>query len=313
MTSTRHPGSPSPINDEPPESAPRSRRFRRIAIGMALVSLVPILALVSNSVSLSSPSRADVQAQMDHAIDLSTTWLSTHKDVFGNPPLMFMVIDMERMSKDRRLTALVDAYRHSEYTNAAVSPARAVWARMADSGVAVPDIDLRRAPTDDINELVWDAYAVAPNQVRISDVQREHMFSTNRYFWGRRNHQLLALDMYRYFNGRSPELDGSMHRMAELVIRDQYIDVRMNDSYPQRIAFALGASRPDLIRPRWVERMLSNQNSDGSWNYCWHHWCKGVFEFKREDTNQVHTTPQAMWALYMLKYRFPDWVAQHYH
>jgi len=61
---------------------------------------------------------------MNHAIDISTTWLSTHHQVFDNPALMFMVIDMQKMSKHPRLTALVDAYRHSEFVDVTISPGR---------------------------------------------------------------------------------------------------------------------------------------------------------------------------------------------
>ncbi len=298
-----------------PEGGKRSilRGLLRLALfGIAAVIVVCVLAVLNNNYSLRSPDRAAVQARIDQAIDRSTTWLASNHHVFDNPPLMFAIIDMERMSKDPRLTAMVDAYRHSEFVDGTKDPIRAVWLRMIDSGAPVPVLNAMNASISDVQEVLWDAYAVAPDRVRISDVQREHMFSRSRYWWGRRNHQLQALNMYRYFNGGSPELNTTIDHLSELVISDQFYDVRLNDSYPQRMAFVLGASRPDLIRPRWLDRLLDYQNDDGSWNSCWYYWCKGIFEFRRHDTGQIHSTPQAMWALYMLKYRFPNWVKDHY-
>jgi hypothetical protein len=63
------------------------------------------------------------------------------------------------------------------------------------------------------------------------------------------------------------------------VARDAYWDFRVSDSYPQRSAFLLAAGQPELVKKRWIERILDRQNPDGSWNYCWYGWCRGVFEF----------------------------------
>ena len=137
------------------------------------------------------------------------------------------------------------------------------------------------------------------------------MFSPTKYYWGRRQHQLLALVMYRDFNGGNEELNNTLNYLSEKVSRDAHFDFRVSDSYIQRTAFVLAAGRPDLIRRRWVERILDNQNPDGSWNYCWYGWCRGIFEFGMRGY-PAHTTVQAAWALYMLKYRYPAWIKEHY-
>jgi hypothetical protein len=74
----------------------------------------------------------------------------------------------------------------------------------------------------------------------------------------------------------------------------------------------LGAGRPDLVRSRWIERILNYQQPEGTWSYCWHGWCKGILDFGAPEVGPVHTTVQAAWALYLLKYRFPQWIDQHY-
>ena len=74
----------------------------------------------------------------------------------------------------------------------------------------------------------------------------------------------------------------------------------------------LAAGHPELVKKRWMERLLDRQNPDGSWNYCWYGWCRGIFEFSLTQEDQEHTTVQAAWALYQLKYRYPDWIDQNF-
>ena len=116
--------------------------------------------------------------------------------------------------------------------------------------------------------------------------------------------------MYRHFNGGTPELDQTMNYLSEKIARDAHFDFRVSDSYIQRTTFVLAAGHPDLVRRRWVERILENQNADGSWSYCWYGWCRGIFEFNIY--NPGHATVQGAWALTMLKYRYPQWVEEHY-
>jgi len=136
------------------------------------------------------------------------------------------------------------------------------------------------------------------------------MFSPTKYTWGARHHQLLALVMYRDFNGDNPELDSVINHLSEKIARDAHFDFRVGDSYIQRTTFVLAAGHPDLIRGRWLGRILDNQMPDGSWKYCWYGWCRGIFEFNA--TNPGHATVQAVWAVTMLKYHYPQWIKEHY-
>ena len=287
--------------------------WKGVATGFAIFLAVVVLTVLNNNYSLHRTSRAEFSARLHHAIDASTQWMVEHPFQFeGNPPQMFMVADMGSMSGDPRLRQMLDQYRSSEYVTSPFRPFAAVWARLVDPHAQVPIMDCTGAPTGDIFELLWDAYAVAPDRVLISDAQRKNMFSPTKYYWGRRHHQLLALDMYRYYNGGSEELNGTINHLAEKIARDAHFDFRVNDSYVQRSAFILAAQRPDLIRARWIERILDYQRADGSWATCWYGWCKGVFEFRRGDVDPAHATVQAAWALYQIKYRYPQWIEERY-
>jgi hypothetical protein len=283
-----------------------------IAACLAVVPLLMLLTLLNNNYSLRRMSRGEFRAKLDKSLDASTAWLSTHSEVFDTPTMMFMVVDMERMSGDSRLRRLLDTYPYRKGVIEPHQPFRAVWTRMLDPQAPVPTMDLTWVRAGDVLETLWDAHAVAPDRVLISSAQRANMFSPSKYSWGRRHHQLLALDIYRYYNGGSAEIDATLDHLAEMVARDAHYDFRVNDSYPQRAAFVLGAGRPDLIRSRWIERILDYQQPDGTWSYCWYRWCKGILEFGAPRVGPLHTTVQATWALYMLKYRFPQWIDQHY-
>ncbi len=278
----------------------------------AALLLLLSLAMLNNNYSLHQVPRGEFRARLDRSVEASTNWMARHPEILGNPSLMFMVADMEKMSGDPRLRLMLDQYRRSKYVTDSLRLFGSVWARMVDPQAPVPMMDMTQAPDQDIFELLWDAYAIAPDRVVISNSQRANMFSPTKYYWGRRHHQLLALVMYRYYNGGSDELNSTINHLAEKVARDAHFDFRVDDSYVQRSAFILGADRPDLIRSRWIERILNYQRLDGSWASCWYGWCRGIFEFKFEDNDPGHATVQAAWALYMLKYRYPQWVEQRY-
>jgi len=302
---------PIVINATKPAAHPVRTLFRWAVGTAALVLLLIVLALLDNNYSLTRLSRGEFRARLDRSVETATSWLSAHPEMLGNPASLFMVADMQKMSSDARLRRLLDDYR-SSFTPDPRDPLRAVWAHIVDPRIPVPVIDATGIPAGDVVEILWMAYAVAPDRVLVSEDQRANMFSRTRYFWGRRNHQLFTLDIYRHYNGGSPALDSTLAHLATKVARDARFDLRVNDSYPQRIAFVLAAGHPELIRPRWVERVLSYQHRDGHWSYCWYRWCKGIFEFSAGDPDPAHTTVQAAWALHMLKHRFPRWIDQHY-
>ncbi len=296
---------------------PRQGWFRRLLFwgGVGLLTLVflGLLAVLNNNFSLASMSREQFQSELNRSVEASTNWIAHHPEIMGNEALMFMIADMESMSGDPRLRELLDKYPHSRWVDQPFQPLTFVWKRMVDPHANVPRMDLTQAPEGGVAEMLWDAYAMAPDAVIISSGQRANMFSPTKFYWGARQHQLLALVMYRHFNGGSEELNNTINHLAEKIARDQHFDFRVTDSYVQRNAFVVGAARPDLIRSRWIERTIDYQHADGGWNYCWYGWCRGIFEFKVESETSQHATVQAAWSLYMLKYRYPQWVEQHYH
>jgi len=301
-----------------PEPSREKKPLVRRLLGWLLAAFVLLallfgIAVLNNNYSFHRRSRAEFNLQLGRSIEGSTQWILSHPENYGNPPLMFMVGDMAEMSGDPRLQQYVQGYLASDRVHI---PGRALtwyYARWAFPTLSVPMI-----PRDLVPYLSWQdrwfGYASAPDKVDITPEDRADLFSPNKYSWGIRLHlQLIALDIYRRFNAPSPELNAAINPVAEGVAHDAFWDFRVNDAYYQRNATILGAGRPDLVRSRWIDRMLDAQNADGTWNFCWHGvWCRGVLEFSRTQSDYGHSTVQAAWALYMLKYRYGDWIAKNY-
>ena len=289
------------------------RRVVRWALTVVIVLVALFaLAVVNNNYSLSRPSRAAFNAQLDHAIETSTAWIVAHPENYGNSPLMFMVGDMAEMSGDPRLRDYVQGYLASKYVRIPGRPITWYFAHWADPSVPVPMISEAGSLSLSWQER-WFGYGSAPDRLQLTPEDRDNLFNPTKYSWGIRLHlQLIGLDMYRHFNGPSPTLDSVINPVAEGVARDAFWDFRVSDSYYQRSACLLGAGRPDLVRPRWIERILDHQNPDGTWNYCWYGWCRGILEFQLGKGDQGHTTVQGAWALYQLKYRYSDWINKNF-
>lgn len=300
----------------PRAEKPRNSFLRRLFVWAAgaFVALIVLamFAVINNNHSFRNPSRAEFTAQLDHAIETSTQWMVQHPEVQGNPPLMFMVGDMAEMSGDPRLKDFIQIYLASPRVKIPGVPWSWYWAHWADPTVPLPTLTPEMMPYMGWQNR-WFTYGTAPDKVELTAEDKANLFSPTKYSWGTRLHfQLIALDIYRHYNGDSPQLSAALVPVTNGVAQDAYWDFRVSDSYYQRAATLLAAGRPDLVNKRWIERILDRQNPDGTWNYCWHGWCRGVLEFSLSQEDHSHSTVQAAWALYQLKYRYPDWIKQNF-
>ncbi len=286
------------------------RLLRWAAIGVAILILLVAVAVFNNNFSLTHRSRAAFNAQLDASLDHAIAWIASNNDVSGvNPPLMYMLADMEKMTNDPRLRSVLEANKRTLNDRYGSNPLTPFWLRFVEPQTPLPfmtTLELRREGFDQR----WFAYAIKPEKVHLSEEDLADLFSLTKYVWGARHHQVLALIMYRDFNGDTGKVDDALRRLCEKEARDQHCDFRVTDAYVQRNSFMLAAGQPDLVRSRWIERILNNQTADGSWKYCWYGWCRGVMEFGRTDPQ--HTTIQSAWALAQLKYRYPQWIEEHY-
>jgi hypothetical protein len=281
---------------------------RRWVSGLLCVAAAgSALLFLNNNVSVSNLSRGGFTSQLERATERGTNWVDAHAvAITRNATLVYMIVDMAAMSGDIRLRRLVDSYLGNPFL-----PAN-VWRRMVDEKAEIRSPS--RAELDSWAEYQrWMAYGIAPNLVRLADNERADLFSPDKYIWGKRTHQLMALILYRTHGESSQAVHDLINHLCEGIAFEANWDIRLTDLYLQRIAFLLKAGRPDLLKRRWVERILAAQEEDGGWKESWYGWGPGLFTFKVSDRWPTdHATVQGMWIVYMLKYRYPDWAEKRY-
>ena len=299
--------------------------LRRIAASLTILFALALgAALLNNSVSIRPPSRAEAVENLDRTLARSTDWafrqypqtaagnVSTPegRSLLMNSATAHMVVDCASLSSEPRMKALgssfVDAWKADG----------SVFGKIVDP--AIPMIAPMNALSDrEIQSLEeyqrWLLHGAAPNDIPLSPKELEDMFSPDKYRTGKATHQLLALYFYRKSKGSTPKLDRLMQTVEERIAWEAAIDFRVTDLYLQRIAFLLAAGRPDLVRPRWVERAFAAQQADGGWLKTWHGWTRTPDRFSfGEEWPNAHSTAQGMWISYMLKYRYPEWIERNY-
>jgi len=293
----------------------------RIVVSAAiLLTLALAAALVDNNVSIRPLSRPEFVANLDESLARSTDWVLAQyrsttaggvptpegRALLTNSALAHMVVDCASLSTDSRMQAVgssfVDAWKVET----------SVWAKEV-----VPPIAAQAPSEQELQRIEeyqrWILHGVAPDDVPLSPNELADMFSPDKYRTGKATHQLFALYLYRKSKGSTPQTDRVMRKIEERIASEAALDFRVTDLYLQRIAFLLAAGRPDLIKPRWVERALAAQQIDGGWLATWHGWDRTPYRFSFRDEHPIaHSTAQAMWIAHMLKYRYPEWIAQNY-
>ena len=297
------------------------RWLRRIVASVAILLVLAIgTALLNNNVSIRRPSRAEFVGNLDQTLVRSTDWalgqynptatgiVSTPEggSLLSNSATAHMVVDCAALSSEPRMKALgssfVDAWKVK----------KDVLGKMVDPAMPTDaPSDLELQSLEEYQR--WILHGASPDDVPLSPKEREDMFSPDKYRTGKATHQLFALYFYRKSKGSTPELDRLMQKIEKRIAWESALDFRVTDLYLQRLAFLLAAGRPDMVRPRWVERALAAQQVNGGWLESWHGWTRTPYRFSFGDKSpNAHSTAQGMWISYMLKYRYPEWIDQNY-
>ncbi len=282
----------------------RSKILRWLLYGVGALFIGLAAFFGNNNFSCWPTTTRDLQQNMDDALTASTNWLTAHTEEIAvtapNTALLHMLADMVACSGDVRLQQILTIYLRR--------PNASIWQRMVIPDAPVtPLAEADFARYEDYQR--WILYALAPEHIQLTADDHASRIDPARHHWGSLTHQLFALYIERRQHGASPAFNTLLDRLCERIAFEALWDVRVTDLYLQRVAFLLAAGRPDLVKRRWVERILSHQQSDGGWLAAWHGWgpSLGMFRWQPLTPNQ-HTTMQGIWALVMLKYRYPAWL-----
>lgn len=258
-------------------------------------------AVLNNNFSVGRTPKREFVERLERAIDLSREWLLvTGKE--DNEYLLYMLRDAIRISHDEKL----------EQTYTAVKRRRpGPWLRLVD-----PELPFVNPGAEERKKLspyhLWTLHAISHRSFGLSESETAEMLSPDRARLGRATHQVLALVLLKEYTGADAKVDGVIDAVCRRIATEAAIDFRVTDLYLQRIAFLLAAGHPELVKPRWVERMLAAQETDGGWYWGWYGWQVTPYAFSLEDKTDGHPTIQAMWAMYLLKSRYPEWIAANY-
>ena len=276
--------------------------FRRIILaGSFLLAAALAAGWAYNNLRAAIP-KADFLSALDGSMERGHTWLASQERE-TTPGLQFMLADMRRARDDRDLTRLAHKF---------LAETPQPWGRVADSKWPFelpPAGYLERLP----EYQRWHLYALAPGQVTLPEFERQRFFRQAAYTTGELTHHTIGLLMHRQTNGPSPEVDAGIRADCERIAREAALDFRVTDLYYQRIGVLLSAGYPDLVHPKWIERIISNQGADGGWVVNWYGWDPSPQRFHFGESETVsHSSIQALWVLYLIRYRYPAWIDKHY-
>ena len=290
---------------------------RAMALLVALALGLLVLAFLFNNVSWPSrASRADFAERLERARGASRDWalgrdaapleeVQARWSELRNPALLHMLVDAAEMAGEDNVKQFAIAIQSTDREG--------WWSRMVDPRFAAPP----PAALVGLEEYQrWFLHALGCDQLPMPPEAQRRLLLPDAYRTGRLTHQFLALYLYGRYCAYGPIADQAralMPHLAERIAQEAALDFRLTDLYLQRIVCLLLAGRTDLVRTRWVERVLDAQQVDGGWKYNWYGWDSRIFRFHfAQQPTSAHATAQGLWLISLIKYRHPEWIAQHY-
>jgi len=282
------------------DARPRHHRRRRVIVVvfvLLLVCLVAAGAVLYGYMNLSTSSDADFARRLDQAIDRANKWVQNHRDDIVYSPNIALV----RMLQD------ASSLHHNELFDRIVNSVLSrrlrpdCWKRLLEADRNISEFEIRQTVEKEPIDNKWILYAIAPEMVKLTDEQREQFYDGRRWRGRQLTHQLWALVHLRQRKGSNAELDSLIEHICRRLTSRLAFALPVRDMYIQRTSFVLFAGHPEKIRRRWVERVIGQQNGDGSWDNRW--YLLGSRSGGYDLTE--HATIQALWLLYQVKYRYP--------
>ena len=279
------------------------RRIATVAAGVFVVIAVLALGMLAyNNVSLSSDKA--FAKKIDGAIEKGIGWTKAKKGTILETPNTALIKMLKEADNIRQVTLFADIV--NEFMSMPTRPK--CWKRLLDPNWPVDDIELNITIEKEYLDNKWVLYAIAPDKAKVNP-NGLGLFERDKWQRRKLTHQLDALLQLRKTMGPNNELDGLIRYLCERLSRQMVFDFAVVDIYIQKVTFILRAGFPQLVRRRWVERIVANQQADGGWNDRW--FCftsdtkRPVFDSRGQSSNQ-HATLQALTALYMVRYGCPE-------
>ncbi len=273
-----------------------------LIIGFMVIFI--LAAVLYNNVALWSDKA--FAGRLDSAINNAEKWVEKHKSEIleeKNAALLTMLRECNDLKPNLVFGGIVVSFLIEPMTHHSKC-----WKREVDPNHPINAFDLNKAIGDEYLDNKWALYAVAPDKAKF-DAEKSGLFDRQRWHRRQLTHQLFALTMLRDRYDSGERINKLTEHLCERLKADMTFSVPVVDIYIQRPAFVLRAGFPQKVRRRWVERIIVEQESDGGWNDRWLCFTTTrrhlVFDIDETPSDQ-HATVQAVLALYLVKYRYPE-------
>ncbi len=285
----------------------RRRLFFLVILFCAISSSLLALAFYNHNKGPSIDTRGATLTKLDAAIAQNDAWLKARAEGMEskrNPALIHMANEMSKLRPSPLLDRVVNDYR--------LLVGGHFWQRMVD-----PNANTAPLPARERNALMpyqrWFVYAMDPGGTPISDADKASLWDPEGHRGYELTHQLFAHYFYLFQNPHDEKTKRMIRHLGNRIALEADRDFKITDLSIQRILCLLMTGRPELVKPRWVERVLANQLDDGGWRFSWHGWGPGwrTLQNPRARSHQ-HPTVQAAWVIYLARYAFPEWIDKHY-
>jgi hypothetical protein len=186
------------------------------------------------------------------------------------------------------------------------------WQRMVD-----PRANTAPLPAREREALMpyqrWFVYTMDPGGTPISDADKATLWDPHMHRGYDLTHQIFAHYFYLFQNPHDEKTKRMIKHLGNRIAIEAGRDFKVTDLNIQRIICLLMTGRPELVKPRWVERVLANQLEDGGWRYTWHGWGPGWRHLQSPwAESHQHPTIQAAWLVYQIRFAYEDWVKEYY-
>jgi hypothetical protein len=266
--------------------------------------VIVFAAIAYNNISLWNDD--SFAGRLDSAISHSEKWIQDNRQVIlkeRNVALITMLRECNDLKPNPVFGGIVTSFLNEPMTHYS-----RCWKSEVDPNRPIDKLELNTAIAKDYIDNKWALYAIAPDKAAVNP-EELGLFDPGRWHRRQLTHQLFALTMLRDRQGSNEQLNNLIEHLCGRLNSDTTFCVPVVDIYIQRVTFVLRAGFPQGVRRRWVERIIANQQSDGGWNDRWLCFTtvrrKPIFALAETPSDQ-HATVQAILALYLVKYRYPE-------
>jgi cell division protein FtsL len=278
-----------------------------LLIGLCLLALLVIFFIAAIAYNnLDFWNDTTFAYRLDSAIKNADTWVQNNRgDILElrNAALVMMLGECNDLKENKIFKDITFTFLKTPTRD----PSRCLN-RMVDPNWPVIEWEFNKTFESAALDYKWIYYAIAPDKAKFN-AEKSGLFDGQR--WHRRylTHQLLALTLLKNRQGSNEKTDKVLLELCERTNTDMTFCLPVVDIYIQRAAYVLQAGFPQKVRRRWIERIINQQQSDGGWNDRW--FCfttpRSKFIFNLDETpSDQHATIQAVLALYLVKYRYPE-------